>query len=99
LMLSSRRNDYDFELKDRIDLCSEVSSNRLLLTLASWGNKGSSRSRVADVTLSLLETEEREDRFIDGVAYPRKYRELEETKNALHLEGFGVELFEKPENR
>ena len=55
------------------------------------GNKGSSRSRIADVVPSLLETEEREGRFLDGVAYhttiPRRYRELEEARTALHLDG------------
>ena len=46
---------------------------------------------MANVVPCLLESEEREDRFIDGVAYhttiPRRYRELEEARNALHLEG------------
>jgi len=54
------------------------------------GNKGSSRSRVADVVPSLLETEEREGRLIDGVAYhitiPRMYRELEGIRGSAFRE-------------
>ena len=36
---SSRRNDYNVELEDLIDLCSEVSSKHPLLTSAIWGTR------------------------------------------------------------